>query len=299
MISQSNSQIRHRGQNSRRRTASLVAVLALLFSVPGAALAGLIVNELFRGSNPSSSYIEFLVTADMTLSELDSIWFGDSQANTNTVDHENQFNSAQIIANVGAFNSTSDVLRAGTILTVGGSSITTDFTYNPDSNDPTNSDSWNITLTSGQGFDATGGGEPFKLDQNGDVVWVASSQPSAGAGVGAFLSAVAYGSNPGALAQQVDQLAQSGDSNFQLVTGTDFDGKLDRNFSLSNTGGAQISFGESPGGTLGDANGGTNDGFNYDLRAVPEPSAVIPCLLALAFGFYFRWKKSLPKSVQA
>lgn len=280
-----------------RRFPVIILLFGLLLSIAHETEAGLIINELFRGNNFQSDYVEFLVTSDMTLAELDGIWFGDSKANTKGVDNENSFNAAQIIANVGAFSATTDVLRAGTILTVGGSSVATDFNYNPDSNDPSNTDAWNITLSLGQGVD--GSGQPFKLDQNGDVVWLGTSQPSSGSGTSDFLSAIAYDSNPGALAQQVNTLAQNGNTNFQLLTGPDFDGKVGKGGGLTNTGGAEISFGETTGGTLGEANGGDNGAFIYDLRVVPEPSALVPCLLILSFGVYLRFRKPLPATAEA
>lgn len=64
--------------------------------------------------------MEFLVTSDLTLQELDGIWFGDSKSNTNSVDTEYNFNSAEIISNSSYFHSTANVLKAGTFLTVGG-----------------------------------------------------------------------------------------------------------------------------------------------------------------------------------
>ena len=65
-----------------RRFSVIILLFGFLISIVEEADAGLIINELFRGNDSDSDYVEFLVTSDMTLAELDGIWFGDSNANT-------------------------------------------------------------------------------------------------------------------------------------------------------------------------------------------------------------------------
>lgn len=272
-----------------RTVALSVLTLSIFLSATN---AGLIINELFRGNNDEQNYVEFLVTSDLTLLELDGIWFGDSRANTRDISRERNFNSAEIISNSSYFSTTADVVKAGTFLTVGGSQVTTDFTYNPNSKTPNASDSWNITLQSGSGFGSGGGGPSlFNINRNGEVIWVSSSRPSDGAGTSDFISAIALDSNPGTLALEVETIAQSGNEAFQLVTGADFDGRISRGNSLSNLNGEAVDFSgsETAGGSLGVATAGSinNSNFAYDLRAVPEPSAIIPALFVIALGFFF------------
>ncbi|MEM1443089.1 MAG: hypothetical protein AAGF67_12155 [Verrucomicrobiota bacterium] len=254
----------------------------------------LIINELFRGNNNEQHYVEFLVTSDITLSQLDGIWFGDSRGNTNTVHRERNFNSAEIISNSSYFNSTSDLVKAGTFITVGGSQVATDFVYNPQSTAPNDTDSWNITLQNGTGFSGTGGPSLFNINQAGEVIWVSESRPSLGAGSSDFISAIALDRNPGNLALEVEAIAQGGNDAFQLITTPDFDGRLQRGNSLSNLSGESIDFAgsEANGGSLGEPTPGSieNSNFAYDLRAVPEPSAIIPCAFAAALGLFFAFR---------
>lgn len=85
-------------------------------------------------------------------------------------------------------------------------------------------------------------------------------------------------------------MALAGNEAFQLLTGPDFDGRLDRGNSLSNFSGEAVDFSgtESPGGSLGVGTPGSieNSSFAYDLRAVPEPSAFIPAFFVIAFGIF-------------
>ena len=282
----------------------IVVSFVMVMLVSSSVRAGLIINEVFRGNHNEERYVEFLLTSDLTLQELDGIWFGDSGANTRSVSTERNFNSAEIISNSSYFNSTSDTLRAGTFLTVAGSRVATDFTYNPSSSNPGDTDSWNITLGNGAGFGSGGGGPSlFNIQQNGDVIWVSSSRPSAGAGSSDFISALAFDRQPGALALEVQALAQSGNDAFQLVTRPEFDDRLGRGNSLSNLSDDAIDFAnsEASGGSLGIGNPGSsaNNDFAYDLRAVPEPSTVIPCLVIAAFGIVVAFRANRREATTA
>lgn len=274
------------------RVSCLLACGLLCLAIVPRTIAGLVVNEIFRtGVQGAGDYVEFLVTSDMTLAQLDTIWFGDSGPNTGGIEAENNFNSAQIVQNSNSFNSTSDVLQAGTLIVVGGPGFASDLSYNPGGDA---SSDWNITLTLGNGIDGSGSFAPFRLDQNGDVIWLSSSQPSAGAGFDDIFSAVGYDSSPGALGQFVENMEQTDPGNYAFLTGDEFDGSLNRLSSLSNSGGATLSFdgSEGLGGTPGQPNGGANFVFVSNLRAVPEPSTFLPCLAILCLGLWLRFRKS-------
>lgn len=276
---------------ARDLRATLNRVLLLLSVLPfSTGSAGLVINEVYRGNNAASDYVEFLITSDITLQQLDSIWFGDSKSNTGFIDYENNFNSTQIISNSSYFNSTTDLIKAGTLLAVGGSAVTTDFNYNPTGSD---SDSWNITLGAGQGFDTIGSSIPFDLNQNGEVIWASSAQPANRTDSSNFITALAMDTNPGALGDAVGALADSGGSGFQLITGPEFDGRFNVGNSISNLSGEAIDFSssETSGGSTGVANSASNLAVINSLRAVPEPSTFLFLFLSLAPLLFIHLRK--------
>jgi hypothetical protein len=274
---------------------------ALLFSALISAHAGLVINEIFNAANANDEYVEFLVTSNMTLQDLDSIWFGDSNTFSTGVASENSFNATGIISNSSYFNSTTDVIAAGTIITVGGSNISTDFNYNPDPADPSDTDAWNLTFTVGNGVDGVTGNTPFNLGSFGDSVWVSSSQPTAGAGYNDLISGVGYGWFAGPLGNAILTRQGLGEEGFQMLspfTG-DWDGVLTNGSALSNQdpNGFDFANSEAPGGTMGTVNGAANEAYAYDLRAVPEPSAIIPMILILGAAGFFVLKKGQKETV--
>lgn len=270
-----------------------------VFALFASANAGLVVNEIFNAADAGDEYVEFLVTSDMTLQDLDSIWFGDSNIFSTGIASENNFNSAAIVSNSSSFQSVSDTLAAGTLITVGGSNISTDFVYNPNPANPSDNDAWNLTFTVGNGIDGVNGTTPFDLGAFGDSVWVSSSQPSSGSGYNDLISGMSYGWFEGALATEIQNRELAGEEGFQHLSafGGEWDGVLQNGSSMSNQGGAAIEFGnsEAGGGTMGVANDAANAAYTYDLRAVPEPSAFIPLILVLAAAGFFVVKKKEEK----
>ncbi|MDF1859776.1 MAG: PEP-CTERM sorting domain-containing protein [Verrucomicrobiales bacterium] len=259
------------------------------------------INEIFNAANADDEYIEFLVTSDMTLQDLDSVWFGDSNTFSTGVASENSFNAAGIISNSSYFNSSNDVIAARTIITVGGSNISTDFNYNPDPANPSNNDSWNLTFTVGNGVDGVTGNTPFDLGSFGDSIWVSSSQPTAGAGYNDLISGVGYGWFAGPLGNAILTRQGLGEDGFQMLSpfSGDWDGVLTNGSSFSNQdpNGFDFANSEAPGGTMGAANEADNEAYAYDLRAVPEPSAFIPMILVLAAAGFFVIKKGQKETV--
>lgn len=267
--------------------------------------ASLIINEIFRGNSVADDYVEFLVTSDITLQELDALWFGDSTFFTTTVSRENTFNASEIIAGSSYFNSTSDSVRAGSIIVAGGSNLTADFNYSPTVASATNADAWNLTLTSGSGITTTTGSDPFDLGGFGDAVWISESRPTSGSGTNDFISAVSYGWFQGTIGQDILAQENAGEEGFQVLDpGPEWDGVLNPNNSISNqadeSGAVDFAGSEGAPVTPGAQNGADNEIVTYDLRAVPEPSTVIPCLLIAIFGIalYLRNRRELsPESV--
>jgi hypothetical protein len=259
----------------------------------------LIINEFHQNSQSRREWVEFLVTADITLGMLDSYWFGNTDTAINTIQTMARFDSTEIINSFSQFTSTSDIIKAGTLIIVGGTDVATDFNYSPSVFDPNNADVWNFSLVGGNGFTST---NPFNLDRNSGALWVSSAQPGSPTDVSNFVSAVAYlGSNGamsgGTIADYITTQSQT-NGRFQTLhtgAGGGFDGDLGNNRSLSNTGtGSNLSFGgsESNTETPGALNGGTNTTSVGQLRAVPEPAALMP-LSFLALGAFFLWRRRI------
>ncbi|MCA1993586.1 MAG: DUF4114 domain-containing protein, partial [Coleofasciculus sp. S288] len=123
----------------------------------------IIINE-FRytsGNFNDSEYIELLLLADQTPTQLESLFFGDSQTTTNNKVGTYRFAGLSGIA---------PIFKAGTLIVIGGTSITQETIYNPL---PTGTnDDWNIQLTLGGGFITTVRSGNLAT---GDVVWVDNS----------------------------------------------------------------------------------------------------------------------------
>jgi hypothetical protein len=287
----------------RRRTPTVALLLfGILWGSAIETKASLIINEVFNGNRSNREWIEFLVTTDITLGALDSIWFGDTNSATDSIDKSERFVSSEIISNVSYFTSTSDIVRAGTIIVVGGTSITSDFAYNPDSSDSGNHGIWNLTLSNGIGFT---GNQPVNLGGSSDTVWISSSQPANNTDTSNFISAIAYldstsATGGGVIADYVTTQSATNTA-FQTIhrgSGGGYDGSLANNRSLSNLGDSNIDFASSEGtGSLGIPNGGLNSSYISSLRAVPEPGAMIPLGLLVLGAACFQWRKRLKRSL--
>jgi hypothetical protein len=293
---------RYRSATTRRKgLCGLLMASLFTFWTAEKTDASLIINEIGYRNNSSHQWLEFLVVTDITLGALDSIWFGDSDSGTSEIENSNRFNSTEIINNFSYFNSTSDIIKAGTLIVVGNQNVQTDFTYNPNLTDPSDFQSWNLTLFSGAGFNGTN--QAVDLSSSSDVVWISSGEPVGNTDTSNFLSAVAYlsansATGGGLIADYVT--AQSAtNSAFQTIhTGPDggFSGNLSNNTSLSNQSGSGMDFAFSEGKTSsGISNGGANTVYIQSLQAVPEPAAMIPLsLLLVAGGFLYRRKRATP-----
>ncbi len=275
----------------------LAATLGILpFQALPDAKASLIINEVFQANQNNREWVEFLVTADITLGDLDSYWFGGTDSATGAIQNSARFDSAAILSQGSHFTSTSDIIKAGTLIVVGNPIVATDFTYNPDFFDPSNDASWNLTFTNGSGIT---GGTPFGLAGGAGAVWLSSAQPVHGTDVTNFVSAVAYlnGGDPDSGGAVADYIASQANGNgaYDVVHGDGggFDGNLNNNRSLSNLGGSSIDFANSEGTpTLGRANGGANLAYIHSLRAVPEPATLVPLALLAAGGYLAKRRRA-------
>lgn len=262
-------------------------ILAGLLAGGAAAHSQIIVNEfLINGSLSSSSYIEFLVTQDISLNDLNNIYFGDLTGTR-----------AQSIGGRYKFNLPSDVLPSyangivgqGTIITVG--AVSADLDYHPLVAQPNDNAAWNIALPiSSQYITTLANGS---LAATIDGVWLSQhsdgSTPFAGIAY-KYDSSVTSGT-------AYNNLASSG--NIELVTGLD---RTTLPQTVSYIGGAgnlgnpdyyYPDFGNLT--TSGSGNGGDNDTYITTLRstsAVPEPHeyAMMVGLGLLAFAGWRKFK---------
>ncbi len=103
----------------------------------------IIINEFRRatGDITGNEYVELLLTEDLTATELQSYFIGDSTAATLAKYSAYQFTNMASIA---------PVFKAGTIIAIGGSPANQEILYNPTPSG-TNND-WNIRLTPTAGF---------------------------------------------------------------------------------------------------------------------------------------------------
>jgi hypothetical protein len=288
----------HRLRTPWSRALLLAVSMGMAVPAPRAS-ASLIINEIFQSSQSRREWVEFLVTSDMTLGALDSFWFGNSTVDTNAIQTMSRFNSTEIINTFSYFNSTSDIIKAGSLIVVGGTDVDTDFTYSPSLLDPLNTSIWNFSLVGGNGI--SGNTNPFNLDRDSGAIWVSSAQPMNTADVSNFVSAVAYLDTNGALSGGLiaDYITNQSLTNGTFQTlhtgpGGGFDGNLGNNRSVANTGtGTTVSFAnsESNNETVGALNGGVNTTSIGELRAVPEPAAVIPLALVLIGGGAVYWRR--------
>lgn len=279
---------------------ALLLAVSLGMVVPGPrASASLIINEIYQSSQSRREWVEFLVTSDITLGTLGSFWFGNATADTNAIETMSRFNTTEIINSFSYFNSDSDIIKAGSLIVVGGTDVDTDFSYSPSLLDPLNASIWNFSLVGGNGI--TGNTNPFNLDRDSGAVWVSSAQPLNATDVSNFVSAVAYLDTNGSLSGGLiaDHITNQSSTNgtFQTVhtgPGGGFDGNLGNNRSIANTGtGSDLSFGnsESNNETIGALNGRLNTTSIGELRAVPEPAAFVPLALILIGGGFVYWRR--------
>ncbi|WP_196511933.1 choice-of-anchor I family protein [Nostoc sp. NZL] len=127
----------------------------------------IIINEFYRGGNLTTTdeFIEFLLVEDLTATQLESFFFGDSTATKAAKFSGYKFTNVSSIAST---------FKAGTLITVGGTTgITQNTSYNPLGGD------WNIALNAGGSFlpnANSGNNGDIAAD---DIVWVDTSNTGA------------------------------------------------------------------------------------------------------------------------
>jgi hypothetical protein len=204
----------------------------------------IIINEFYRGTTltTGNEFIELLLTQDLTATELNLFFVGDS-----TSTKASKFSAYDFTG----MNTIASTFKAGTIITVGGTTaITQNTSYNPTGGD------WNIALNAGGSFlPNANSGNSGDIAGN-DVIWVDTSNTGATISIDGF--AVDIGTATAAFtgAANVDFGASNDNSGYSL--NSDLTGAI----STTNwtTG---IAIGTT---TPGQPNGGANTSYINGLR---------------------------------
>ncbi len=191
----------------------ILALLCLCCAATPSGAVSIMVNEYWNGSaavNPATKmaadeYIEFVIVEQSTAAQLAALTFGDANAATSQIQGVFQFDQAtlqQVLtqANLTAF-------QPGTIIVVKGTGLgPQDLSYNPTALNMADENAWNIQLVAGQGArDApeTRINRNLSIDNNGDVVWIASGTPARSNDTSGFLYAIGHDNSPGKVARTV------------------------------------------------------------------------------------------------
>ncbi|BAY76078.1 hypothetical protein NIES25_25270 [Nostoc linckia NIES-25] len=207
----------------------------------------IVINEFYRGGTLTTTdeFIELLLTEDLTATQLESFFVGDS-----TAAKASKF-SAYKFTNLGSIAST---FKAGTIITVGGTTaITQDTSYNPSTND------WNIALNAGGSFLLNANSGNNGDIAGDDVVWVDTS--NTGATISADGFAVDIGTATGAFTSAANVNFGASTNNTGYALNSDLAGAT--NTTNWTTG---IPFAST---TPGLPNGGANTTYINSLRSIP------------------------------
>ncbi|MBD2610316.1 putative Ig domain-containing protein [Nostoc punctiforme FACHB-252] len=210
-------------------------------------MSKILINEFYRGGTLTTGdeFIELLVVEDLTATQLESFFVGDS-----TSAKASKF-SAYKFTNLGSIAST---FKAGTIITVGGTTaISQDTSYNPSTGD------WNIALNAGGSFlpnANTGNTGDIAGD---DVVWVDTTNSGATISPDGF--AVDIGTATGAFTSAANVNFGTSTNNTGYALNSDLAGAT--NTTNWTTG---IAFAST---TPGLANGGANTTYINNLRSIP------------------------------
>ncbi|MBD2677793.1 MULTISPECIES: putative Ig domain-containing protein [Nostoc] len=210
-------------------------------------MSKIVINEFYRGGTLTTTdeFIELLLTEDLTATQLESFFVGDS-----TSSKASKF-SAYKFTNLGSIAST---FKAGTIITVGGTTaVTQDTSYNPSAND------WNIALNAGGSFLPNANSGNTGDIAGDDVVWVDTS--NTGATISADGFAVDIGTATGAFTSAANVNFGTSTNNTGYALNSDVAGAT--NTTNWTTG---IPFAST---TPGLPNGGANTTYINSLRSIP------------------------------
>ncbi|MCL4253092.1 MAG: ExeM/NucH family extracellular endonuclease, partial [Anaerolineae bacterium] len=226
-----------------------IGAVALIFAGVGvqnvyAAPIRMIINEFYRGGNLTTTdeWIEILLVEDLTATQLNTFFVGDSTGAKNA-----KFSAYQF-TNMGTIAAT---FPAGTIIVVGGTgAVTQDTSYNPGGGD------WNILLNSGGAFLPNANAGNNGDIAGDDVIYVDTSNTGSTISTDGFAIEIGTGGGTFAAVANVNFGASTNNTGYVLTS--DFTGIT----TLANwsTGVASGSM------TLGQPNGGANTTYITTLR---------------------------------
>jgi Domain of unknown function (DUF4347)/FG-GAP-like repeat len=214
----------------------------------------IIINEFQRtsGDFTSDEYVELLLTADLTATQLQNLFFGDSSGSTASKFGIYQFGNLSNIATT---------FKAGTLIVVGGNAtslLTEDTLYNPIAGGT--DDQWNLRLRAKDGVFVTGANGNFAGSQ--DAAWVGNTN----AGTESIHS-IAYKTTGSYGAFGTAAIIKLDVTNANPVI--QFNGNGNQTTDLS-----KFSFVTS--GSIGLANGGNNTTYINSLRNPSAPPTAQP-----------------------
>ena len=263
-----------------------IALLCLCLLVDSSWGVGVMINEFSNGSGPvinkmvRDEYIEFVITEQTSAATLASLTFGDTNDATSQLQGVFRFDQATLEAALAGSSVTE--FQAGTIIVVKGVGLgAQNISYNPLSNNLSDTDAWSLQLVAGQGardHSETLINGNINFGNNGEVVWISASNPPAhNTDTSGFIHAIGYDSSPGVIANRV--ISTFGSGNIATTS-------IPTNRVLSNTGGLSASVVVNNVGSFGQTNGGANDTWiigglrtTSALNLAPEPARA--SLLAL------------------
>lgn len=260
--------------------------------------ASIVVNEYRNGGGMPSgstkfsrnSYIEFVITQDMTAAELAALTFGDTNGMTSALNGVFRFDLGAL--NTALSNAGRSDFLAGTIFVVKGTDLgSQNLSYDPTLVNLTNNDAWSIELVAGSGaldHSETLLNGNIRIQNNGEVIWVSSDNPpSSSTDTSGFIDAIGHDTSPGAIANDV--IADFGANHI-------YNANVNSGRSLYNSAGAVVALATSGTGTMAAGNNSTNTAWiQNDLRlvalGVPEPGRAV-LLLVAAVGMAARRRRA-------
>lgn len=251
------------------RFALILVILALVLPFAQLQAASVMVNEYRNGSSTvgpgtkmvRDEYIEFVITENTTAASLASLTFGDSNDATSMLQGVFRFDQATLDQALSNANLTQ--FLPGTLIVVKGINLgAQQLNY-----DPLNG-GWAIELVAGQGardHSETLINGNINFGNNGDVVWISSTQPTRNSDTSGFIHAIGHDNAPGAIATTV--AAAFGSENILAST-------ITTGRSVANVGNEVESLVSTTTATMGQLNGGANSLWIDGLRTEALPQVL-------------------------
>lgn len=221
-------------------------------------------------------YIEFVITESITSAGLASLTFGDSNDATSML--QGIFRFDQTTLDQALTNANLTAFLPGTLIVVKGVNLgAQSLAYDPQNG------GWSLELVAGQGardHSETLVNGNINFGNNGEVVWISSSNPPArNSDTSGFIHAIGHDNAPGLIATTV--AAAFGSENILAST-------ITTGRSVANEGDTTESLVSTTSATMAQPNGGLNTlwieglrGVTPEVNSVPEPSRSLMAMAGL------------------